>query len=1297
MATILLSAVGASLGAGFGGTVLGLSGAVIGRAVGATLGRAIDQRILGQGSRAVETGRVERMRIQTAGEGTPIARFWGQMRLAGHVIWASPLTEVRRSQGGGKGAGPRVTEVSYRLSAALALCEGPILGVGRVWADGEEISPDDLDLRVYLGTEDQMPDPVISAIEGADAPAYRGIAYVVLEDLGLERWGNRVPQFSFEVLRAAKGGQGMSRQIEAVAMIPGTGEYALATSPVSFDLGLGETRVVNRNLPAGVSDFALSLRSLRRELPRVGSVSLVVSWFGDDLRAGECRIRPKVERRDQEGQEMGWRAGGIARAEAQEVAHKDDRPIYGGTPADGAVIEALRAIAAGGQKAVFYPFILMEQLAGNLRPDPWSGAPSQPVMPWRGRITSSVAFGRAGSPDGTAAAETEVQRFFGMAALGDFTRSGGRISYHGPDEWSYRRFILHYAHVCAEAGGIDSFLIGSEMIGLTQIRGPNASFPAVAALRRLARDVRAILGESVKIGYAADWSEYFGYHPGDGDVHFHLDPLWADADIDFVGIDNYMPLSDWREGEDHLDASWRRIDNPDYLRANVAGGEGYDWYYARDLDRAEQIRTPITDGAHNEPWVWRYKDIRNWWASRHHDRIAGQRSAQPSAWVPGSKPVWFTEMGCAALDKATNQPNKFLDALSSESQLPYFSGGQRNDGVQAAYLRAMTEHWGDPAQNPPRGAYGRTGVGRMVDMTRAHVWCWDARPYPAFPARRDLWSDGTAWSRGHWLNGRATAVPLADIVAEICSDAGVTHFDASGLAGVVRGYLAGGGQSGRAALQPLMLAYGFDAVERDGRLTFTMRDAWPQGEVRTGEMAVTDEIANPELLRAAEAEIAGRIRLTHIEAGGDFSAVTAEAMLPDAGFAQVADSELSLVLTRAEGRAMAERWLSEALIARDSLRFALPLSRSDLGPGDVVALDEGAGGTPQRWRIDRVERGAALTLDAVRVEPGVYRAAQDDDDPAPLRAFIPAVPVWPVFLDLPLLRGDEAPHAPYLAATATPWPGQVAVWMSDQAEGGYRLNTHLAERAVIGRSESPLAAARAGVWDRGPALRLRLKGAGLQNASEAALLGGANLLAIGDGSPEGWELLQFAQARLIGPDLWEVSQRLRGQAGTDAFMPEVWPAGSVVVLLDGSARQVDLAPSARNQLRHWRIGPALRGPDDPSYRHLAQAFRGAGLRPLSPCHVMQNGRALSWVRRGRVAADGWDGPDIPLGESRERYLVRALQGGALLFEVETSAPEWLIPDPLWQQMAGAGGSLIEIAQLSDEFGPGPFVRRMIHV
>ena len=66
MATILLSAAGEAVGSGFGGTVLGLSGAVIGRAIGATVGRVIDQRLLGLGSDSVETGRVEQFRLTGA-------------------------------------------------------------------------------------------------------------------------------------------------------------------------------------------------------------------------------------------------------------------------------------------------------------------------------------------------------------------------------------------------------------------------------------------------------------------------------------------------------------------------------------------------------------------------------------------------------------------------------------------------------------------------------------------------------------------------------------------------------------------------------------------------------------------------------------------------------------------------------------------------------------------------------------------------------------------------------------------------------------------------------------------------------------------------------------------------------------------------------------------------------------------------------------------------------------------------------------------------------------------------------
>ena len=184
-------------------------------------------------------------------------------------------------------------------------------------------------------------------------------------------------------------------------------------------------------------------------------------------------------------------------------------------------------------------------------------APGQPAFPWRGRITCSPAAGFAGSVDKTGTAATQVSVLFGAATPGNFSVSGETVSFTGsPSDWGLRRMVLHYAHLCAAAGGVDAFLIGTEMPGLTTIRSGASTYPAVTAFRTLAADVSAILGAGTKIGYAADWSEYFGHHPqdGSGDVYFHLDPLWSDANIDFVGIDNYLPLSDWRDGFDHADA-----------------------------------------------------------------------------------------------------------------------------------------------------------------------------------------------------------------------------------------------------------------------------------------------------------------------------------------------------------------------------------------------------------------------------------------------------------------------------------------------------------------------------------------------------------------------------------------------------------------------------------------------------------------------------------------------------------------------------------------------------------------------
>ena len=150
-----------------------------------------------------------------------------------------------------------------------------------------------------------------------------------------------------------------------------------------------------------------------------------------------------------------------------------------------------------------------------------------------------------------------------------------------------------------------------------------------------------------------------------------------------------------------------------------------------------QTRTPITDGARQALGVPLQGHLRSWWSNPHYDRPGGVGKRHAHGLGAASrKPIWFTELGCPAVDKGANQPNVFHDPKSSESDFPYFSRGMRDDLIQRRHLRAFLE-WYDPsdpgfvdAQNPVSSVY----ADRMVDTSRVMLYTWDARPYPAFPA-----------------------------------------------------------------------------------------------------------------------------------------------------------------------------------------------------------------------------------------------------------------------------------------------------------------------------------------------------------------------------------------------------------------------------------------------------------------------------------------------------------------------------------------------------------------------------------
>lgn len=206
MASLAVAAIGAGIGSFFQNAALGWA---IGSFVGSTL--------FGPGGQDSQGPRLQDLKVQSSAYGKDIPIVYGSARMAGNVIWATPLRETATEEDQGKGGGgSTVTTYTYDATFAVLLCEGPITGIRKIWAYGELIYnlSDDASLEtiiasnraasgftIYTGSETQTADPLIQADLGAaNTQAYRGYAYVVFNRLQLEKYGNRIPELTFEVI-----------------------------------------------------------------------------------------------------------------------------------------------------------------------------------------------------------------------------------------------------------------------------------------------------------------------------------------------------------------------------------------------------------------------------------------------------------------------------------------------------------------------------------------------------------------------------------------------------------------------------------------------------------------------------------------------------------------------------------------------------------------------------------------------------------------------------------------------------------------------------------------------------------------------------------------------------------------------------------------------------------------------------------------------------------------------------------------------------------------------------------------
>lgn len=149
-------------------------GYMVGGPTGAQIGWAIGSAVAA-GSQSAAQPSVADLRVQTAAYGTTIPYVFGKQRVAGNIIWADEKKTYTKTTGGKGGGGVKTT--GYTINMMIGICAGPILGVSRVWANGDclvdsRASSKKLIGNLYLGTMDQLPDPTYQAAKSSTTDAF---------------------------------------------------------------------------------------------------------------------------------------------------------------------------------------------------------------------------------------------------------------------------------------------------------------------------------------------------------------------------------------------------------------------------------------------------------------------------------------------------------------------------------------------------------------------------------------------------------------------------------------------------------------------------------------------------------------------------------------------------------------------------------------------------------------------------------------------------------------------------------------------------------------------------------------------------------------------------------------------------------------------------------------------------------------------------------------------------------------------------------------------------------------------
>ena len=617
-----------------------------------------------------------------------------------------------------------------------------------------------------------------------------------------------------------------------------------------------------------------------------------------------------------------------------------------------------------------------------------------------------------------------------------------------------------------------------------------------------------------------------------------------------------------------------------------------------------------------------------------------------------------------------------VDQRGFAQAYPRFSRGRVDFMAQRTAIAATESQWAGSSM-----------------VTQKFLWTWDARPYPYWPDLLEVWADGGNWVTGHWVQGKLGASHVSAAVDQIMARAGLAadQFDSSAVQVILDGFVLHQRVTARAALTQLMQAFFFTVKESASQLVLIPRDSGID-VAADATQCVTKKIADQEvayvLERQEDAVLPERLEVQFLNRLQSYETDVQSASRATQDATDTVSMALSLVLSEAHARTIAELELANRWAERSSITLQLPMAFAALEPGDLLQLNDGT--ISHRLRISKVQIGKpgivklSGSIDVSDVSDGYIAPVVGGDgslvQPNPVTRF--------EVLDIPALPSDLQDSLTLRFAAcgiADGWTGASITQVLESGDEPLLLN--ITTPAVIGSAVSVLGMGTAQVFDRVNTVDVAVLGdVPLASATEINVLNGANVAVLG------MEIIQFAHATLLSPGVYRLSTLLRGRLGTEAMMAEHMLGERFVLLNEAVIAQVI---PVSNHGQSWTLRASTFNTSLGIGSTETLTIQSNSLKPYSPVHI-QAVRAvggdvtIQWVRRARIDGGLRDFIDIPLKEATELYEVKVYNGSTLLRTWRVTSPSvvYANADQITDFGSAPGSLSITVGQLSASIGLG---------